>query len=371
MPAPPRRSALFASALFAAAGCSTLPAPARFGLTSDQREITVYTLTNTRGMRARVITLGATLTELWVPDRDGELADVVLGYDSVAPYEENPSYFGCTTGRVCNRIANGRFSLDGTEYQLATNNGDNHLHGGGPRALHRVVWDATPVQHAAGEAVRFTYTSADGEEGYPGNLSVAVTYVLTEAGLRLEYEAHTDRATPVNLTHHSYFNLAGAGRGNILDHTLRIAAARYTPTDAGLVPTGEIRSVADSAFDFRRPTPIGARIAGVEGGYDLNYVLDRADPDGEGLALAAEAHHPGSGRVLTIHTTEPGVQFYSGNFLDGSLVGKHGGGYPRHAGFCLEPQHFPDAVNQPAFPSVILAPGDVYRQISVYRFGTR
>ena len=353
-------------------GCQSAPTAHPFGTTQQEVDVEVYTLTNSAGMVAKVMTLGATLTELWVPDRDGVLKDVVLGYASLEPYETNPSYFGCTAGRVCNRIGHGRFTLDGIDYQLATNNDPHHLHGGGPRALHHVVWHSEPIQHAAGQAVRFSYTSPDGEEGYPGNLVLAVTYVLTEAGaLRLEYEATTDKATPVNLTHHSYFNLRGAGDGDILDHELQVAATRYTPGDASLLPTGALDPVDGTAFDFRAPTAIGARIAEVPGGYDLNYVIDGHTPGGGELALAAAVRDPHSGRVLAVSTTEPGIQFYSGNFLDSTLVGKHGGGYSQHAGLCLEPQHFPDSVNKPGFPSVILRPGDTYRQVSVYAFSAK
>lgn len=325
-------------------------------------------LRNDRGMRARLITLGATLTELWVPDRNGDLADVVLGYPGVEGYESNPSYFGCTTGRVCNRIANARFELDGTVYELEANNAPHHLHGGGAHALHHALWQAEPFAHADGQAVRFRYRSPEGEENYPGNLDIEVTYVLTEDALRIDYRATTDRRTPVNLTHHSYFNLAGHDQGEVLAHELEVAADRYTAADETLIPTGELASVSGTPFDFRTASTIGARIAEVPGGYDLNYVVRR---DGDGLVRAAEVYEPNSGRCLTVHTTEPGVQFYSGNFLDGSLVGKQDTAYAQYGGFCLEPQHYPDSINQPSFPSVVLSPGETYRQTSVYAFGTR
>lgn len=342
-----------------------------FGKTPDGHRVDLYTLKNRRGMTARVMTYGATLTELHVPDASGATADVVLGFDRLEPYLAGHPYFGSTVGRVANRIARGRFTLDGKEYVLATNNGPHHLHGG-PRGFDKALWRARTVSDRTGAGVEFTYEAADGEEGYPGRLLTTVTYRLTPKNeLRIEYRAACDRPTPVNLTHHSYFNLAGEGSGTILDHVLMIAARRYTPTDETLIPTGEIRPVRGTPFDFTRPTPIGARFDRLTGnpvGYDLNYVLDSG---GGKLALAARVREPRTGRVMEMLTTEPGVQFYTGNFLDGSLKGKSGKPYVQYAGFCLEAQHFPDAVNHPNFPSIILHPGESYRQVTVYRFPIR
>ncbi len=338
-----------------------------FGTTSDGKIVERFTLTNKNGTIARFITLGATLTELHVRDRGGELADVVLGFDSIADYETNIPYIGCIAGRVANRIAAGRFTLDGVDYQLAVNYGSHHVHGG-IKGLNKVLWQAESTEHPAGPAVRFTYLSPDGEEGYPGNLALAVTYVLTEDdALRIEYEATTDRATPVNLTNHAYFNLSGAASGPVLDHVLTLRAATYTvPDDTGL-PTGEIRPVSGTPLDFAQPVAIGARIAQLAGGYDHNYVLDHGG--GDTPELSAEVYDPRSGRLMQLLTTEPGVQFYSGNFLDG-VKGKFNAVYEKHHGFCLETQHFPDSVNKPHFPSTILRPGETYRQVTMYRFSS-
>lgn len=338
-----------------------------FGTTRDGRTVERFTLTGPGGITARLISYGATLTELLLPDRNGNLADVVLGFDNLDQYERESPYFGCTTGRVANRIAGGRFTLDGVEYRLATNDGPNHLHGG-KRGLDKYVWRGEPVARAEGPAVRFTLVSPDLDEGYPGNLSLAVTYLLTRSGeLRLEYEATTDQATPVNLTNHSYFNLAGSG--DVLGHVLTLNASRYTEPDATLIPTGRLLPVAGTPLDFTRPALVGGRIGKVAiGGYDHNLVIDRAA--GSGLALAADLYDPASGRAMEVFTTEPGVQFYSGNFLNG-LKGKGGAVYRKHAALCLETQHYPDAVNRPEFPSVILRPGETYRQLTVHRFSTR
>ena len=338
-----------------------------FGKTSDGQTVERFTLTNKSGTMARVIAYGATLIELQVKDRDGNLGDVVLGFDNFGQYEKESPYFGCTTGRVANRIAGGRFTLDGVEYELAVNNGPNHLHGG-LKGLDKVIWEGEQVEREDGPAVRFSYLSADGDEGYPGNLSIGVTYVLTQDDeLRIEYEATTDRATPVNLTNHSYFNLACAG--DVLGHILTLHAGFFTEPDETLIPTGRILPVAGTPLDFTRPAVVGGRIARIDiGGYDHNYVIDRKE--GEDLALTAEVYEPGSGRVMELLTTEPGVQFYSGNFLDG-LKGKGGAVYEKHYGLCLETQHFPDSINQPDFPSVVLRPGETYRQVTVHRFSTR
>jgi len=332
--------------------------------------VALYTLINRNNVQAKVMTLGATLTELWVPDRDGNMADVVLGFSSLEPYLEEHPYFGVTVGRFANRIARGRFTLDGVEYQLAVNDGQNHLHGG-IQGFDKVVWEAQPTRNGRGgvPGVGFSYRSLDGEEGYPGNLSVSVTYTLTDDDeLVLSYLATTDQATPVNLTHHSYFNLEGEGEGTVLDHELRLLADHYTPVDATQIPTGEIRPVAGGAMDFRDPVAVGSRIDRVPGGYDHNYVLNS---EAGSLGLAGILYAPGGGRVMEISTTEPGVQLYTANGLDASLTGKGGRTYGRHAGICLETQHFPDSVNQPGFPPTILEPGQVYRQVTIYRFSSR
>jgi aldose 1-epimerase len=341
-----------------------------FGTMASGEPARFFVLRNGRGLRAKLTDYGATLVEMWVPDRKGVLADVVLGWDSVAGYESKDNqYFGCTTGRVANRIAKWKFTLEGKTYQLARNNGPNHLHGGGPRALSRLRWNAERVASSKGDAVRFTYTSPDGEEGYPGNLAITVVYTLTEDDqLVIEYEATTDQATPVNLTNHAYWNLAGHGAATVLDHQLWIDADRYTPTDATLIPTGEFAAVAGTALDFRASKVIRAdlrQVAGTAaGGYDHNFVLNG---EGDRLRVAARLHEATSGRTLHILTTEPGLQFYSGNFLNGQ-IGKEGRIYDHRAALCLETQHFPDSVNQPTFPSTILRPGQVYRSKTMHRF---
>lgn len=339
-----------------------------FGQTPDGQNIDLYVLTNVSGIKARIMTYGATLVSLEVPDREGDLADITLGYDSIEGYITASPYFGSTVGRYANRIAKGKFSLDGIEYTLAQNNGENHLHGG-IKGFDKVVWSAEPVRAEGAVGVKFVYFSRDGEEGYPGNLACTVTYMLTDSDeLRIGYEAETNKHTHVNLTHHSYFNLAGQGSGDILSHELMLNADKYTPVDEGLIPTGEIRAVADSPMDFRTPHTIGERIDQVEGGYDHNFVLR----GGEGtLILAAKVYEPESGRAMEIHTTEPGIQFYSGNFLDGSITGKSGKVYHKHYGFCLEPQHFPDSPNRPNFPSTVLNPGEKYKTLTVYKFYTQ
>ncbi len=340
-----------------------------FGKTPDGRQVYLYTLTNRNGLVAKITTYGATLTEMHVPDRNGRLGDIVLGFPTLSGYLKGHPYFGSTVGRVANRIAKGKFTLDGKEYTLATNNGPNHLHGGAV-GFDKKVWQANPVASRLGPSVRFTYTSKDGEEGYPGNLKVAVTYTLTsDNALRIDYTATTDKATPVNLTNHTYFNL-GAGKGDVLKYVATFAAKRYTPVDDTLIPTGEIAPVAGTPFDFTKPTSIGARFAQVGGdptGYDHNYVRDL----GGTFGAAATVFDPATGRVLEMRTDEPGFQFYTGNFLDGTLTGKRGVVYKQHTGFCLEAQHFPDSINQPKFPSVVLRPGQTYRQRTEYVFRTR
>jgi aldose 1-epimerase len=337
----------------------------------DNTPVELYVLTNAHGMQAKIMTYGAILTELDVPDRNGKLGDVVLGFDDLKGYLAGHPFFGSTVGRVANRIAKGRFTLDGKEYKLATNNGPNALHGG-LKGFDKVVWRADlPQDDAAGREVRFSYRSRDGEEGYPGNLSIAVTYTLTDKNeLKIDYTATTDKPTPVNLSNHSYFNLAGPASGNILDHELMITADKYTPVDDTLIPTGEIKPVRGTPLDFTTPHKIGERIGELKatGGYDHNFVL-RGGPTRP--ALAARVVEPKTGRVMEMFTTEPGVQFYTGNFLDGKTKGKGGVAYQKHQGFCLEAQHFPDSVNHPEFPSVILRPGQTYTQTTVYQFSTK
>jgi aldose 1-epimerase len=353
-----------------AASGKAAPTKSAFGKTKEGTAVDLYTLTNRHGMVAKITTYGATLTELQVPDKSGRLTNVVLGYDRLEPYLAGVPYFGSTIGRVGNRIAKGRFTLNGKTYTLATNNGPNHLHGGN-KGFDKVVWQAQPAPGA--NAITFTYRSPDGEEGYPGTLLASVTYTLTDDNeIRLEYTATTDKPTPVNLTNHSYFNLAGDGAGDILGHELMLAADRFTPVDDTLIPTGELKPVKGTVFDFTTPTVIGARIQQVPGpapvGYDHNYVLRNS---GGSLALAARVVEPKSGRWMEVLTTEPGIQFYSGNFLDGTLKNRAGVPYNKHAAFCLETQHFPDSVNQPAFPSTILEPGKRYATTTVYRFGAK
>lgn len=341
-----------------------------WGQTQDGTPIKLFTLTNSKGMVAKITTYGAIITELRVLDRNDKVGNVVLGFDNLDQYLKGHPFFGAVAGRVANRIAKGRFTLDGHEYRLAVNNGPNHLHGG-IKGFDKVVWTAKPLQANANEAsLQLTYLSKDGEEGYPGNLAVTVTYTLTEDNeLRIDYSAKTDKATPVNLTNHSYFNLAESG--TILDHVLMINADRYTVTDDTLIPTGEIAPVAGTPLDFRKPTPIGARFDEIQKkpkGYDDNFVLNSA---GKSLALAARVYEPKTGRVMEVLTTQPGVQLYTGNFLDGKLTGPNGQVYAQHTSFCLETQHFPDSVNHPEFPSTILRPGQTFKSTTVFKFDTR
>jgi aldose 1-epimerase len=339
---------------------------AAFGTLPDGTAVELYTLTNANGLVAKVTNYGTIITEVHVPDRGGKLGDVVLGFDNLAQYLKGHPCFGCTVGRVANRIAKGRFTLDGKTYTLAVNNGPNHLHGG-LKGFDKKLWKA---ETQPGASVKFTYTSVDGEEGYPGTLAATVTMTLTDANeLRLDYRATTDRATPVNLTNHSYFNLAG--HGTVLQHELMIAADTYTPSDSTLIPTGEIKPVKSTPMDFTKPRAIGLRFSELHAkplGYDHNFVLNGG---GKSLALAARVYEPETGRVMELLTTEPGVQLYTGNFLNGSLTGKGGVVYQQHTGFCLETQHFPDSVNQPKFPSIILRPDQVYRQTTVHKFSAR
>ncbi len=351
-----------------------------FGTLPDGRTVQLFTLRNANGVEVRLIDYGGIVLSILAPDRDGNFADITLGYDNLDGYLTETPYFGALIGRYGNRIGGGRFALDDVEYELATNNGANHLHGGDV-GYDKVLWAADPIENGDAAGVALTYESPDGEEGYPGALDLSVSYLLnSDNELVIEYRALANKPTPVNLTHHSYFNLAGSG--NILGHELMIEADTYTPVDATLIPTGELAAVSGTPFDFTAPTAIGARIddeneqLGFGGGYDHNFVLVRADDgasvsvDGRLSALspAARVVEPASGRVLEVETTEPGLQFYSGNFLDGTIRGKDGQVYGHRSGFCLETQHFPDSPNQPGFPSTILRPGEEYHSKTVYRF---
>lgn len=340
-----------------------------FGKTADGTSVKAFTITNSKGDIVKLISRGATLVEWHVPDKNGKMDDVVFGFDDIAGYESPAyQYFGATVGRVGNRIAGGKFTIDGHEYTLNKNEPTNTLHGGVKRSLDKVVWDGKPFESKDGQGVVFSYTSPDGEEGFPGNLAMKVTYTLTDKNeLRIEYEATTDKATPINLTNHAYFNLSGAGSATINDHELTLNADSYTPVDDALIPTGEITPVAGTPFDFRAPHKIGERVDQLNDkpgkGYDHNFVLNRTGP---GLSLAAKVRDPKSGRVLTEYTTEPGVQFYGGNFLKGD-AGKGGKSYAYRSGFCLETQHFPNSVNEPKFPPAVLHPGEKYAQTCVYQ----
>lgn len=340
-------------------------------MTESGEQVELYTLTNANGVEARIMTYGGTVVSLKVPDRNGKLGDVVLGYDALDGYLKNNPYFGSIVGRYGNRIGKGRFSLNGKQYSLPKNDGENTLHGG-IKGFDKVVWKAKEVNSRTGAGLSLTYLSKDGEEGFPGNLSVTVVYTLTNNNeLKIDYSATTDKTTVVNLTHHSYFNLAG--EGDILEHELMINAGRFTTVDSGLIPTGELRTVKGTPMDFTKSTAIGARIEHKDEqltlgkGYDHNWVLNQTGS----LALAARVYEPRSGRVMEVVTTEPGIQFYSGNFLDGSITGKAGQVYKQRYGFCLETQHFPDSPNKPAFPSTVLRPGQRYRTTTIYKFSAR
>jgi len=347
---------------------------AEFGKTPEGEDVSIFTLRNANGMEARIINYGAALVSLTAPDREGNFDDVVLGYDSLAQYLVNKPYFGAIVGRYANRIAQGRFALDGVSYQLAQNNGENHLHGG-LKGLTHALWDAAAEVRAEGPALVLTYVSPAGEDNYPGSLSVTVVYLLTNGNeLSIDYSATTDSATIVNLTHHSYFNLAGAGSGSILMHELEIRANSFTPVDGGLIPTGEVRPVAGTPMDFRRLSMIAGGISSKEeqmvlgGGYDHNWILDKKESE---YALAATLYEGRTGRLMEVYTTEPGIQFYSGNFLDGSEIGKGGVPYRHRYGLCLETQHFPDSPNKANFPSTVLRPGERFQSRTVYRFSVR
>ncbi|MEI8140507.1 MAG: aldose epimerase family protein [bacterium] len=343
-----------------------------FGKLADDREVNVFTLTNKSGVEARILNYGGIVLSLKVPDRMGVMGDVVLGFDNLDDYLTKSPYFGCLIGRYGNRIADGKFSLNGKIYTLAANNAPNSLHGG-LKGFDKVVWGATTKMTANGPALTLNYVSKDGEEGFPGTLSVTAVYTLTEENaLVLEYTAETDQDTVVNLTHHSYFNLAC--KGDVLDHVVTLHSDVFTPVNQALIPTGELRLVAGTPFDFRKPETIGARINSNDqqikygGGYDHNWILNK--PAGK-LGLAATVVEPVSGRVMEVLTTEPATQFYTGNFLDGSLVGKGGWVYRPRNGLCFEPQHYPDSPNQPAFPSTVLKPGQTFSNIIIYRFSVK
>ena len=341
----------------------------QFGTTADGARVDLFTLTNDRGMEVKITNYGGIITSIRIPDRVGNVGDVVLGHDTLEGYLKRSGYFGAIIGRHANRIAGGRFSLNGAVYSLAQNNGENHLHGG-IRGFDKVVWEAREISGPEGIGLELEYLSKDGEEGYPGNLHARVTYILTEKNeLRIKYFSATDKDTVVNLTNHSYFNLAGDG--TVLGHELLLNADQFTPVDRGLIPTGEFRNVSNTPLDFTRLKSIGARIdqnyeqLELAGGYDHNFIL-RAN--GKGLKPAAKIHEPVTGRVLEVLTTQPGIQFYSGNFLDGSIMGKGGRVYGKHAGCCFETQHFPDSPNQPSFPTTILKRAQRYEHETVFRF---
>lgn len=368
--------------LLAVSACSVfavdVPKAEPFGKMPDGTEIQAFTLTNKNGIKLRAITYGAIVLSLETPDRNGKLADIVLGYNTLEEYIKDTPYFGAVVGRYGNRIAGGKFSLDGTTYTLATNNEPGGmkcaLHGG-LKGFDKVVWHGEGLVKNGMQSVKFSYTSKDGEEGFPGTVELSVIYQLTDDNQwRIDYEAKTDKASPLNVTQHSYFNLKGEGNGDILEHELVFKASRFTPVNAGLIPTGELRAVTNTPFDFTTAHRIGERVQADDeqirfgGGYDHNWVLDSQDGS---LALAAIVTEPSSGRTMEVLTTEPGLQFYCGNFLDGKLTGKSGKVYQFRNGFCLETQHYPDSPNQPSFPNTILRPGKTWTSTTVYRFGAK
>lgn len=363
-----------------ASACGPKPAenkagidPANFNKIVDGKQVRLETLTNKSGIEMTVTNFGAKVVSLMVPDKNGEMADIVLGFDNIDAYlNAKEPYFGAAIGRYGNRIAKGKFTLNGEEYILAVNNGENHLHGG-LKGYNAVVWDMDKVND---NTLVFNYLSKDMEEGYPGNLSIKMVYTLSDDNdLKITYEATTDKSTVLNLTHHSFFNLHGAGNGTINDHILYINADYYTPTDAGLIPTGEIAAVAGTPMDFTTPTPIGKRVdddfeaLNLGNGYDHNYVLNQ--PEEKQMITAASVYEPTSGRYMEVKTDEPGLQFYGGNFLNGSAIGKNGKNYEYRAAFCLETQHFPDSPNKPNFPSTVLNPGETYTHTCIYSFGIK
>ena len=341
-----------------------------FGQMPDGQKVTLYELTNEHGLSAGVIDYGAILVSLHVPDRDGKMADIVLGFDNLDSYLKRNPLFGATVGRYANRIAHASFTLDGTEYKLTANAGKNHIHGGRSKRFDKVMWKGQTFRNNEEVGVRLKYLSKDGDEGFPGNLDCVVTYTLTKMNeLKISYEATTDKPTIVNLTNHSYFNLAGAGHGDVLGHEIKINADFYTPSDKALIPTGEIHNVEGTPLDFTEPKTIGARIGELKQtrGYDHNYVLKNSSGS---LVPAARVYEPKSGRIMEVHTTEPGMQFYTANGMRG-INGKDGKIYNRHYGFCLETQHFPDSPNKPHFPSVVLRPGQQFRSMTVFAFSIR
>ena len=335
-----------------------------WGQLEDGRQVDLFTLKSQTGLEAKISNFGGIITSLQTPDKEGNMENVVLGFNSLQPYLEGTPYFGALIGRYGNRIAGGEFELNGNNYELAQNDGSNHLHGG-IKGFDKVLWDAQIIGDATTPALELSYMSEDGEEGYPGNLKVTVVYTLKEDSLEIEYTATTDQATPINLTNHSYYNLSG--KGDILDHRLTLNASHYTPVDSTLIPTGEIKPVDGTPFDFTEPHVVGERIDKVAGGYDHNFVLDKQEK--EGLQFAARVKDPKSGRVMEIFTEEPAIQFYSGNFLDGSLKNEERT-FTKYAGLCLETQHFPDSPNQPNFPSTILEPEETYNTRTIMVFST-
>lgn len=342
-----------------------------FGKTANGQAVDLYVLKNKNGMEVAISTYGGIVVWLKVADKQGRMANVALGFENLDGYLKDVPYFGALVGRYGNRIAKGKFKLDGKDYTLARNNGENSLHGG-TQGFDKKVWSAEPQSTPGSQSLVLKYTSKDGEEGYPGTLDVTVTYTLNDQDdVTLDYRAKTDKSTVLNLTNHTYFNLAGEGKGDILQHSVAINASRFTPVDAGLIPTGELKSVEGTPFDFRNPTTIGARINADDPqlklgkGYDHNYVLDRK---GTGLEPAASASEATTGRLLEVWTTEPAVQFYTGNFLDGTLIGASNRPYAQRSGFCLETQHYPDSPNQPAFPTTVLKPGEEYKSTTVWKF---
>ena len=344
-----------------------------FGTLPDGKEVTRYTLRNANGVEMSVINYGGIITSLKTIDKQGQFADIVLGYDSVSSYIKSSPYFGALIGRYGNRIAKGKFTLDGTSYKLAINNNENHLHGG-LKGFDKVFWNIEVLPDSA--SLKLTYTSADGEEGYPGTLTTEVIYTLTDANeLKIDYHATTDKKTIINLTQHTYFNLTGNANQDILNHQLMMDAPQFLPVDKTLIPTNELKSVANTPFDFNTLTSIGSRIGQDDEqlkfgmGYDHCWVLNHFD--GKTLRKVAELFEPISGRVLEVSTTEPGLQFYSGNFLDGTLIGKGGVVYKHRSGLCLETQHYPDSPNKPSFPSVVVNPGETYTTTTVYTFSTK
>lgn len=333
--------------------------------TINNRDVEYFILKNKSAVEAKVISFGATLVSLKVPDKNGMFADIILGYDDLKGYINDTCYHGCTVGRVANRIANAKFTLDGKEYNLAANNGPNHLHGG-KTGFNKVVWNAQPFEEKECCGVVFKYRSPDGEEGYPGNLDVTVIYTLTDNNeLKIDYNAVTDKKTVINLTNHSYFNLAGHNSGDIYSHQIQINSESITETDADLTPTGKIIPVKNTPYDFTKLKPMGQDINKLNMGYDINYILKKSSP--MELSFAAKVYEPKTGRIMEILTSEPAIQFYTGNFLNG-VAGKDGASYKKHNAFCLETQHYPDSPNRPEFPSIVLNPGDVYRHLTVHKF---